>query len=116
MSFSKPLVLVLLSILTLPLSYAQVPTLVFGGKQIRPGTKLQVLLPVVTDKDSTVIPVTVFRGAQKGPVLGITAGVHGWNMLLSWRRSSYPDNWSHSNQVIARCGCFIDVHAGILSF
>ncbi len=35
------------------------------------------LLPVITAQDSTVIPVTVYHGVRKGPVLGITAGVHG---------------------------------------
>jgi predicted deacylase len=45
--------------------------------KIKPGTKLSISLPVVSGQDSTVIPVTVFHGAKKGPVLGITAGVHG---------------------------------------
>lgn len=56
---------------------AQVKPFSFQNRQIKPGTKQSFLIPVVTAQDSTVIPVTVFHGAKKGPVLGITAGVHG---------------------------------------
>ncbi|MFN7119394.1 MAG: succinylglutamate desuccinylase/aspartoacylase family protein [Saprospiraceae bacterium] len=51
---------------------------VFTGKKIAPGTKMTFQLPVSDGKDSTFIPVTVFNGAKAGPVLGITAGVHGY--------------------------------------
>ncbi len=51
---------------------------VFQNKSIKPGTKENFKIPVVSDKDSTYIPVTIFNGLKSGPVLGITAGVHGY--------------------------------------
>ncbi|WP_324675761.1 M14 family metallopeptidase [Hymenobacter sp. GOD-10R] len=51
---------------------------VFQNQTIKPGTKRSMLLPVVAGTDSTVIPVSVFHGAKEGPVLGIIAGVHGY--------------------------------------
>lgn len=56
---------------------AQVKPFSFADKKVKAGTKQSFLLPVISGQDSTVIPVTVFHGAKKGPVLGITAGVHG---------------------------------------
>ncbi|UOQ69258.1 M14 family metallopeptidase [Hymenobacter volaticus] len=50
----------------------------FRNETIKAGTKRAMLLPVVAGKDSTVIPVTVFHGAKQGPVVGIIAGVHGY--------------------------------------
>jgi len=55
-----------------------VPSFRFAGQLVAPGQKLSVLLPVTDGRDSTVIPVTVFHGRQPGPVLGIIAGVHGY--------------------------------------
>ncbi|MDQ4139895.1 MAG: M14 family metallopeptidase, partial [Bacteroidota bacterium] len=127
--------------------------------------KTQILLPVITGQDSTVIPVTVFHGQKKGPVLGITAGVHGleYAPIMAAQALSKELNptqmsgtvilvhlanvpsflnrtlmvnpqdgknlnrvfpgkaqgtstermaWIISNQIIARCNYFIDVHAG----
>ncbi|WP_108805669.1 succinylglutamate desuccinylase/aspartoacylase family protein [Aquimarina sp. Aq107] len=51
---------------------------IFQNKFIKPGTKENFKIPVVSDKDSTYIPVTIFNGLKSGPVLGITAGVHGY--------------------------------------
>ncbi|AXT54517.1 hypothetical protein D1815_01675 [Aquimarina sp. AD1] len=51
---------------------------IFQNKSIKPGTKENFKIPVVSDKDSTYIPVTIFHGLKSGPVLGITAGVHGY--------------------------------------
>ena len=51
---------------------------VFQNKSIKPGTKKHFEIPVVSDNDSTFIPVTVFHGSKPGSVLGITAGVHGY--------------------------------------
>jgi hypothetical protein len=48
--------------------------------QVIAGTRLDVELPVsagLTDP-ATRIPVTIFHGAEPGPVLSITAGVHGY--------------------------------------
>ena len=56
---------------------AKVKPFIFAGHTIKAGTKQSVSLPVGNGENSTTIPVTVFHGAKKGPVLGITAGVHG---------------------------------------
>jgi predicted deacylase len=50
----------------------------FNGKSIAPGQKLAVLLSVRDGRDTAVVPVTVFHGRKPGPVLGIIAGVHGY--------------------------------------
>ena len=60
------------------LASAAVKPFVFHNQSIKAGTKRSMLLPVVAGTDSTVIPVTVFHGAKDGPVLGIIAGVHGY--------------------------------------
>lgn len=69
--------ILLISLFTLTAAKANVKPFSFAGEKIKAGTKQSILLPVVSGQDSTVIPVTVFHGAKKGPVLGITAGVHG---------------------------------------
>ena len=51
---------------------------VFAGQPVAPGHKLSVLLPVVVGTDSAVLPITVVHGRRPGPVLGIIAGVHGY--------------------------------------
>ncbi|WP_160114551.1 succinylglutamate desuccinylase/aspartoacylase family protein [Aquimarina sp. AU474] len=51
---------------------------VFLNTSIKPGTKNHFEIPVISEKDSTFIPVTVFHGSKSGPVLGITAGIHGY--------------------------------------
>ena len=50
----------------------------FWGKAIAPGAKAHFVIPISDARDSTFIPITVFHGNQEGPVLGITAGVHGY--------------------------------------
>ena len=60
------------------LNYAAVKPFSFRNETIKAGTKRAMLLPVVAGKDSTVIPVTIFHGTKQGPVLGIIAGVHGY--------------------------------------
>ncbi|WP_299549687.1 M14 family metallopeptidase [Seonamhaeicola sp.] len=62
---------------TIKLAYAQ-SAFTFFGTDIKPGTKHHFKIPISDDKDSTFIPITVFRGEEEGPVLGITAGVHGY--------------------------------------
>ncbi|WBL21347.1 succinylglutamate desuccinylase/aspartoacylase family protein [Zunongwangia sp. HRR-M8] len=57
--------------------FAQQKNFEFAERSLEPGTKTEFLLPVNTNSDSTVIPVTVFHGQKEGPVLGIVAGVHG---------------------------------------
>ncbi|MGB5821076.1 MAG: M14 family metallopeptidase [Saonia sp.] len=50
----------------------------FYETNIAPGAKKHFKIPVTDGKDSTFIPITVFHGSRSGPVLGITAGVHGY--------------------------------------
>lgn len=50
----------------------------FQGQPVAPGTHSIFQLEVQHESDSTFIPVSVFHGSQAGPVLGITAGVHGY--------------------------------------
>ena len=50
----------------------------FQGQDVLPGTKEHFLISISDGSDSTFIPITVFQGAENGPVLGITAGVHGY--------------------------------------
>ena len=68
---------VLLLICSLQNTFAQ-SSYQFDGRQIKPGTKQHFTIPIVSGKDTTIIPVTVFNGLKKGKTLGITAGVHGY--------------------------------------
>ncbi|MGV3585693.1 MAG: succinylglutamate desuccinylase/aspartoacylase family protein [Adhaeribacter sp.] len=161
----KLLFYITLLLLTATNLQAQTKPFLFHQKQIKPGTKQSFLLPVITATDSTYIPVTVFHGVKPGPVLGITAGVHGLeyapimaaqallkdldpaqmsgtvilvqvanvpSFLNRSLRVNPFDNknlnrvfpgqangtstekiaWTISNQIIARCNYFLDVHDG----
>lgn len=57
---------------------AQPKPFVFNGQTIASNQKLSTLLQITNGHDSTVVPVTVFHGRRPGPVLGIIAGVHGY--------------------------------------
>ncbi|RKN76988.1 succinylglutamate desuccinylase/aspartoacylase family protein [Ulvibacterium marinum] len=50
----------------------------FHKTEVEPSTKKHFKIPVTDGKDSTFIPITVFHGSKPGPVLGITAGIHGY--------------------------------------
>jgi len=50
----------------------------FQNQEIPAGTKAHFTIPIIDGKDTTFIPISVFHGKQEGPVLGITAGVHGY--------------------------------------
>ncbi|WP_020529739.1 succinylglutamate desuccinylase/aspartoacylase family protein [Flexithrix dorotheae] len=50
----------------------------FDGKEVKPKTKQHFSIPIINGEDSTLLPVSVFNGIAEGPVLGITAGVHGY--------------------------------------
>jgi predicted deacylase len=50
----------------------------FNKEAIEPGTMKHFLIPIADDQHQTQLPVTVFHGQHIGPVLGITAGVHGY--------------------------------------
>jgi len=59
------------------------PAFLIGGVAIAPGTRADVDLVVpagVTDP-ATAVLVTVFHGARPGPVLALTAGVHGFEYV-----------------------------------
>jgi predicted deacylase len=57
---------------------AQNRPFLFQQQIIQPGTKASFSIPVSDGKDSTIIPVTVFNGKEPGKVLGIIAGIHGF--------------------------------------
>ncbi|MEM0991388.1 MAG: M14 family metallopeptidase [Bacteroidota bacterium] len=50
----------------------------FEGKKVESGTKAHFSVPISDGEQETIIPITVFHGKADGPVLGITAGVHGY--------------------------------------
>jgi len=58
-------------------SYAQ-SSFSFYGKTIESGTKQHFKIPITNNEHSTFIPVTIFNGIEDGKVLGVTAGVHGY--------------------------------------
>lgn len=59
------------------LSYSQ-NTFPFYQKTCEPGTINHLMIPISDGTDSTFIPISIFQGSKEGPVLGITAGVHGY--------------------------------------
>ncbi|MCC9137559.1 succinylglutamate desuccinylase/aspartoacylase family protein [Pontibacter silvestris] len=165
MKISLLYLFILISVFKLTIAQANLKPFTFSGEKIKAGTKLSLLIPVVSGEDSTVIPVTVFHGAKKGPVLGITAGVHGLEYAPIMAAQQLPNHldparmsgtvilvhmanvpaflqrslmvnpvdgknlnrvfpgkphgslteqlaYVISNEIIARCDYFIDVHAG----
>lgn len=62
---------------SMPLVYSQ-SSFSFHGKEVKPGTKQHFVIPISDNTHSTFIPITIFHGIEDGPVLGITAGVHGY--------------------------------------
>ncbi len=55
---------------------------VFAGRNVEPGTRLDVDLAVpALGDEGTTIPVSVFHGAKPGPVLAITCGIHGYEFI-----------------------------------
>ncbi len=50
----------------------------FEGRQVQPGTKSHFTVEIASEEHETFIPITIFHGTADGPVLGITAGVHGY--------------------------------------
>jgi predicted deacylase len=50
-----------------------------AGHTVEPGTSASFMLPVPPGDDGdTALPVTILHGRAKGPVLALTAGVHGY--------------------------------------
>ncbi|KDN55537.1 M14 family metallopeptidase [Flavobacterium seoulense] len=74
-NFSTPLFMLLFSCFTMAQS-----SYYFDNKEIKSGTKEHFLIPISTANNSTLIPVTVFNGVKNGKTLGITAGVHGYEL------------------------------------
>lgn len=50
----------------------------FQGENVMPGTKKHFTVSVGKGKTHSILPITVFNGNKDGAVLGITAGVHGY--------------------------------------
>lgn len=50
----------------------------FNGREVLPGTKEHFTVAISDDHNETFIPITIFHGKEGGPILGITAGVHGY--------------------------------------
>ncbi len=73
----KSFVITLFSLLFSLGIYAQ-NSFEFYGKTVAAGTKQHFKVPISDGTIETFIPITVFCGAEQGPVLGITAGVHGY--------------------------------------
>ena len=58
--------------------FCQTP-LTFEEYSIDPGSKQHITIPISDDQgNETIIPITIFHGIKDGPILGITAGVHGY--------------------------------------
>ena len=57
--------------------YGQTP-FEFQDKTIVPGTKRHFTVNISDGQNKTFIPITVFHGKENGDVLGVTAGVHGY--------------------------------------
>ncbi len=50
----------------------------FQEHKVPAGTNAHIVIPIIYDEDTTFIPISIFHGVEDGPVLGITAGVHGY--------------------------------------
>lgn len=69
--------ILLLSGLTIP-GLAQRESFEFEGLRIRSGSSMQTKIQVTAHEDSTFIPITIIHGKHPGPVLGLIAGIHGY--------------------------------------
>lgn len=56
---------------------AQQSSFSFNGRAVNAGNKESFFVEISTDKDTLKVPISIFHGKTQGPVLGITAGVHG---------------------------------------
>lgn len=87
----------LLNLSTLAAFGRQTP-FILEGHQVAAGTKASFDLPVVApSKDSTYIPVTIVHGKKKGPVIGLIAGIHGFEYppimaMQVMARELHPDS------------------------
>ncbi len=67
----------------LSLSIAAKDTVKVGEVEAGPGQKQSgfILVPEGTDGAEIKLPVTIINGAKPGPILGLTAGVHGYEYV-----------------------------------
>lgn len=71
--------ILLLMAAQLPEAYGQQAPFEIEGRRVAAGRKLSFDIPVMApSKDSTCIPVTIVHGKHAGPVLGLIAGIHGY--------------------------------------
>ena len=62
-----------------PEIFARQAPFTIEGHQVAAGEKASFDIPVITtSKDSTFIPVTIIHGKNAGPVIGLIAGIHGF--------------------------------------
>ncbi|MEM8523308.1 MAG: M14 family metallopeptidase [Bacteroidota bacterium] len=73
---NKTLACIICSFFTYTL-FGQMP-FEFNGKKVLSGTKEHFTISISDGKQKTVVPITIFHGKEDGEVLGITAGVHGY--------------------------------------
>jgi uncharacterized protein len=92
-----------IAMLALP-ALAQRQGFQIGNAVVPPGTVAHIDLPVPQGVDAgTYIPVSVFHGAQAGPVIAFTAGIHGYEyppILAAQRLLTRIDAKSLSGTVI----------------
>lgn len=50
----------------------------FDQQIVSPASKVHFTIPMQDEERETFIPITIFHGKKAGPVVGITAGVHGY--------------------------------------
>nr|WP_295873740.1 M14 family metallopeptidase [uncultured Chitinophaga sp.] len=71
---------------------AQPKAFAFKGQVIPAGTRASFTVPLATGTgDSVWLPFTILHGAQPGPVLGLIAGVHGYEYTPVLALQQLPD-------------------------
>lgn len=89
--------LLLLSCL-IPAAFGQQVPFILEGHRVVPGEKTSFDIPVIApSKDSTYIPVTIIHGKNPGPVIGLIAGIHGFEYppimaMQQMARELHPDS------------------------
>jgi len=77
------LLLLLIAALAAPVAAQPRTPFTIGGVRVAAGTRLDLDLAVAAGASdpATRVPVTVFHGSRPGPVLALTAGVHGYEFV-----------------------------------
>ncbi|QJB29841.1 succinylglutamate desuccinylase/aspartoacylase family protein [Chitinophaga oryzae] len=82
----------LLLLAGITMSYAQPKPFMFKGQVIPAGTRASFTVPLATGAgDSVRLPFTVLHGTEPGPVLGLIAGVHGYEYTPILALQQLPD-------------------------